>query len=113
MPAPKQHDETKLPEWVQQRLDQARANEAWWRTKAERQQEGNTEVFYDLGTRMDGKQPLPPGSTVIVSTPQGEARMSARKGVIEVYTMGHFAGDMCLKPLASNHFLIQFHGREA
>jgi hypothetical protein len=110
---PSTHDESKLPAWVQQRLALAAANEAWWRTKAERQQDGKTEVFYDLGVGMDSKQPLPPGCTVIVRSPQGEARMSARKGYIEVYTSGHSAGDMCLKPLASNHFLIQFHERTA
>lgn len=107
------HDETKLPAWVQSELAQARNSAAWWKAKTERQQEGKTEVFYDLGTTMDGKQPLPPGSTLICRTSEGEVRMSARRGYIEVYTSGHLAGDMCLKPMASNHFLIQFHKRTA
>jgi hypothetical protein len=106
---PKTHDISTLPRWAQDRMALQETNIAYWKGKCESALTGQTECFYDLGSQLHGEQALPKGASVIVRVPFGEARMHARRGCIEVYTSGHRAGDLCLKPLSSNHFLLVFH----
>jgi hypothetical protein len=102
------HDITKLPQWAQEHIERLAHLAAYWEGKYQRQQAGDTEAWYDMGHGMDTKQPLPPGSTLICRVPDGEVRMHARKGMVEVFAFGTRAGEMVLRPLASNHFAIGF-----
>jgi hypothetical protein len=106
----RKHDITKLPRWAQDQIARLEYDIRYLEGKLQRQQDGNTDVFYELG--FDGRrQPLPPGSTLICRTPKGTVSMNTRKGRIEVYASGQAVGSMHIKPLAANHFVVGFDDR--